>query len=173
MIANKIPAIHTPRLTLRTITESDDARLIATLKNPEVGLTYMVPDLPTRADEERILARFVQLSADPRRFLYGIYREEELIGFLNDVETTEDSIELGLVIHPDHKGRGYATEALTAAMEVLFDMGYAVVKTGVFEENLASRRVMEKSGMTQIDLRDQLEYRGKTHTCVWFEKRRA
>ena len=44
-----------------------------------------------------------------------------------------------------------------------------MVKAGAFEENLASMRVMEKSGMHRIQQEDTIEYRGKVHRCFNYE----
>ena len=37
-----------------------------------------------------------------------------------------------------------------------------------FEENPASGRVMEKSGMKKIEYTDTIEYRGKVHKCLYY-----
>lgn len=47
-------------------------------------------------------------------------------------------------------------------------MGYSEIKAGFFEENQASRRVMEKSGMKIHDQTDDIEYRGKIHHCIYY-----
>ena len=102
--------------------------------------------------------------------MYGISLNGRFIGLINDVEIQDGRIELGYAIHPDFKGRGYATEVLTAAIDALFQAGISVVETGAFEENLASIRVMEKSGMTRIDKKDSIEYRGNPHRCIYYQK---
>ena len=48
-------------------------------------------------------------------------------------------------------------------------MGYSTVRAGIFEENGASRRVIEKCGLKQIDYTDDIEYRGNVHHCIYFE----
>lgn len=164
--------IETQRLTLRPILESDAAEMIALLIDDEVNQTYMIPDLPTRDQQIKLFERFCDLSASEEHFVYGICKENEVIGFINDVEIGDDFVELGYVISPEHKGRGYATEALSAAIEEIFASGFACVKAGAFEENLASIRVMEKCSMTRTDQADCIEYRGKKHRCVYFEKRK-
>ena len=58
---------------------------------------------------------------------------------------------------------------LTEVIKELFAMGFTVVKAGAFEENPASMRVMEKSGMHRIQQEDTIEYRGKVHRCINYE----
>ena len=48
-------------------------------------------------------------------------------------------------------------------------MGFRKVMAGFFEENTASRRVMEKSGMQLNDLVEEEEYRGIIHKCYYCE----
>ena len=87
-----------------------------------------------------------------------------------EVCTDGARVELGYVIHPAYQNQGYATEALTAGIDALFQAGISTVETGAFEENSASMRVMEKSGMHRIPRTDQIDYRGNTHTCVYYQK---
>ena len=46
-------------------------------------------------------------------------------------------------------------------------MGYSRVIAGHFEENPASRRVMEKCGMGPMDREENIEYRGVPHRCLY------
>ena len=56
---------------------------------------------------------------------------------------------------------------LKLAIADLFELGFKQVVAGAFVENPASLRVMEKAGMTPIEKVDEIEYRGRTHTCVY------
>ena len=170
---DKTPMIQTQRLRLRSFTEKDADAAIRILTDKEVKKTYMIPDFPDRAAAQKLFDRLHQLSLEKERFVYGIYSGEILVGFLNDVERKDTEIELGYVIHPEHQNQGYATEALRAAIEELFRIGYDVVKTGAFQENAASIRVMQKNGMTLMDFTEELEYRGKPHLCIYYAKYRA
>ena len=56
---------------------------------------------------------------------------------------------IGYSIHPKHWGLGYATEALKLVLDyMLNEVGYDKIITDCLVENIASRRVMEKAGMT-------------------------
>ena len=165
----KPASIQTKRLSLRAVREGDRADMLRIFKDPCVKKTYMLPDFDGEAAMDRLFHRFVQLSEDRERFVYGIAREDRLIGFLNETEKDEAFIELGYVIHPDWQRRGYMTEALIAAIEALFRMGYKTVRAGFFEGNDASRRVMEKSGMTPTGRSDEIEYRGEVKKVICYE----
>lgn len=166
----KIPLINTERLCLQSIREQDQEDAIELLTNDEISKTYMLPEFQSRDEAISLFERLKQLSASENHFLYGIYLNDKMIGFINDVEMDQDEIELGYVIHPRYKGKGYATEVLKKSIEILFQLGYSVVKAGAFEENPASMRVMEKSGMTRTDQEEMIAYRGKNHRCIYYRK---
>lgn len=56
--------------------------------------------------------------------------------------------ELGWVLSPEHTGRGYATEAIRAVIDVCFGpLGLRRVHAGCFADNEPSWRLMERLGM--------------------------
>ena len=56
--------------------------------------------------------------------------------------------ELGFLIHPDHQGRGYATEASLALLRVGFEeAGFHRIVGRLDARNTASARVLERLGM--------------------------
>ncbi|MBE6709069.1 MAG: GNAT family N-acetyltransferase [Ruminococcaceae bacterium] len=60
-----------------------------------------------------------------------------------------DGAEIGYVLNPDFWGRGYATEAVRRVIRFGFDyLGLHRLEAKYMEGNNASRRVMEKCGMT-------------------------
>ena len=164
--------LRTERLILRPFRESDRETMIDLLRNEEIKKTYMLPDFASRAEAERLFFRLKELSEREDRFVYAVCLNDRTVGFLNDVETRDGTMELGYVIHPDWQNRGFATEALGAAVEELFRRGYSCVRAGYFEENAASARVMEKCGMSPVPGEEEIEYRGRRHRCLYRELRR-
>ena len=160
--------IHTPRLTLAPLREQDKAALTALFRHEDVKATYMVPDPLDDALAERLFARILTLSQDDTRCVFGIFLDGALIGVLNDTEIDGGTIEMGYALHPDHWNCGYMSEALAAVIDHLRARGFATVTAGAFEENTASLRVMQKCGMTRLDKTDEIEYRGKMHTCIYY-----
>lgn len=160
-------------MELRPITEAEKAVMLELLTDGQIKQTYMLPDFPSTEDAAPLFRRLCGLSREESHFVRGIFAEENLVGFLNDVEIQNGTIELGYVIHPAHWGRGYATAALQEAISQLFSLGYREVIAGAFAENPASIRVMEKAGMIRMDKREEIEYRGKTHSCVYYSKERS
>ena len=155
-------------IDLRPITDLDKELMIEIFKNEEVKETYMIPDYSSDEGYINLFENFKKLSNDTRRYVRGIYLGNKLIGFINEVEKTEESIELGYVISPLYKGRGFATRALDLSINYLLSIGYKEIVCGAFETNLASIRVMEKAEMKKMLKTDQIEYRGKMHKCIYY-----
>lgn len=166
----KIPEIKTDRLCLHTICDRDREAVIELLTNEEISQTFMVPDFKSHEEKVQMYEALQTMSESDEHFVYGIYLNDSMIGFLNDVDISENEIELGYVIHPDQKNKGYATEALKKSMQILLNSGFFAVKAGAFEENSASMRVMEKCGMIRTEQEDTIEYRGKNHRCIYYKK---
>lgn len=160
--------VKTQRLELKPVCTNGLVALTDLLTDDLVKQTYMVPDFASREDARKMARRISALTNDPGRYVAGIYLGDQLIGLLNETERDGDRIEVGYAILPRFHNRGYCTEALTGTIAYLLTQGFAEVLTGAFEENAASLRVMEKSGMTKIEKQDAIEYRGKTHRCVYY-----
>ena len=72
--------------------------------------------------------------------------------------------ELGWVLHPEHAGHGYATEAVRALIDLAFDgMGLRRVTAGCFAANEPSWRLMERVGMRRetVTVRESLHRSGE------------
>ena len=158
---------------LRQIQPEDKERMLDILTSDKVNRTYMLPDFAHREDALPLFERLMHMSQGQEKFVRAIDLEGGLIGFMNQVEVQNGTIELGYVIHPDFHGRGYMTQALQLAFPELFRLGYEEVITGAFSTNAASIRVMEKCGMTKLSKTDEIEYRGITHNCVYYSRKRS
>lgn len=160
--------IVTRRLVIRPYAENDEQAMMALLTNDIIKRNYMIPDLATRQQQIEMFQKLLAWSRGNIHLELGIYLEDRLIGFLNDVAVGAESIELGYVIHPQYHGMGYATEALKAVIEYLLGHGYGEIIAGAFDNNLASIRVMQKCGMKQTERTEDVEYQGRVQHCVFY-----
>ena len=154
-------------MKLRAFQESDWSRLAMLATSNEVNKTYMLPDFESMEKARPLFDRLAAMSRDETRYVRAMEENGQFVGFCNDVERDGDAVEIGYAMCPDVWGRGYCTEALKLAIADLFELGFNQVVAGAFVENPASLRVMEKAGMTPIEKVDEIEYRGRTHTCVY------
>ena len=169
--------LQTYRLILRRIRESDAPDTVRILTNSRCAETYMLPDYPSPDDALPLARRLAGLSEKTEaedKLVYGVALREDdrLIGFLNEVAREGDSMEIGYVLYPDYWNRGYMTEAFREVIGMLFRCGYSAVRAGYFEENAASRRVMEKCGLGLTGESEEIDYRGRKHRCVYREIRK-
>lgn len=77
-------------------------------------------------------------------------------------------VELPWALLPEFHGRGYATEQALAAISVARAFGIDRVVSLALPHNLASRRVMEKAGLTPTG---EVEHMGMTHMLyeLWLD----
>ena len=170
-ILKKSPVLQAGDLTLGPIRACDRESMLDILCDSKVNRTYMLPDFAAREQAEPLFQRLMDFSCSTceTHFVYGIFRDDQLVGMINHCGVEGDTMELGYVIYPDHWNKGYATEALAAALRELFRMGYTRVKAGHFVENPASGRVMEKCGMRKLEETSDITYRGVVHRCINYE----
>jgi RimJ/RimL family protein N-acetyltransferase len=87
------------------------------------------------------------------------------IDALTEISATPEQDEVGWVIAADRWGEGLATEAAVAAIADAFDrVGLERIISWTTPDNLSSRRVMEKCGLTY---RGRADWKGNEH--VWYD----
>jgi ribosomal-protein-alanine N-acetyltransferase len=163
-----VQTIRTKRLVIKPYEKKDLEALSELLLDEEIKRSFMIPDLGTKEALDRMLDKLYRYSLSDEHFERGIYLNGILIGFVNDVEIHEGTIELGYVISPLYKGQGYATEMLKAVIQALLGNGFDTIITASFDWNAGSIRVMEKSGMHRISRDEHVLYHGKDERCVYY-----
>ena len=155
------------KLSIHKLQDRDKNALFAIFKDEEVSKTYMVAPLKDQKAEDALFSKII---CSPRRF-DGIYLEDRLIGFINEVESKDAAIEIGYVIAPEYQRQGYMSKALELYMQELNKQGYKMIIAGAFKENVPSIKVMERCGMKKIDKEEDIMYQGKMHHCLYYAKR--
>jgi len=149
--------METDRLILRRFTENDEDHLYELDNDPEV-MRYINGGGPTPRDAIRNDILPVFLHYDERRPGYGFWAAIEkaaghFVGWFGfrPAENTPDEVILGYRLRRAAWGKGYATEGARALIRLGFtQLGVRRVVATTYEHNLASRRVMEKLGMTLV-----------------------
>ena len=124
--------IKTERLIIKPFSAADVDGLVNLLLNPEITKTFMVPKFESVEQMKNLAEKLIDFSReeDTTHLEYGICLNGKIIGFINDCGIKGEEIEIGYVIHPDHQGHGYATEAVRAIICELREMGFRKVIAG-------------------------------------------
>ena len=165
---NKKPLLKTYRLVLKNIEDKDKERMIKMAKDPKIKKTYMLPDLENDEQETAFFNRIKNLTWSNEHISYGIYQNDRLIGFINDVVISGDTIEVGYFIDSDEWNKGYATEALWEYMKQPFSIGFYEVEAAYFEGNDASAKVMQKCCMHLSGKQEVINYRNQDHVAIYY-----
>ncbi|GLW16653.1 N-acetyltransferase [Streptomyces sp. NBRC 13847] len=146
--------IRTARLDLRPVTHDDLAAIHAYQRLPEVcRYLYWGPfdEAGSRASVAAKAARTtLRASGDVLQFAVVVRASGVLVGDVTFVWKSREHRQggIGYVFHPDHAGRGYATEASRALLRLGFEeLGLHRVQAELDGRNTASARVLERLGM--------------------------
>ena len=146
--------ITTERLTLRTATQADAAFIAREISNPQVQQWLTAPPHPyTLENAEYYVAH---IARDEGFFL--IEDAGGPVGFASirpRREPGEDVRDLGYWLAVDAHGKGYMTEAATAALDWYFAQGEPYATSGWLEGNGASENVLTKLGFAKTGTIEQ------------------
>jgi RimJ/RimL family protein N-acetyltransferase len=146
--------IATDRLVLRPFTPDDFDALYAYQSRPDVA--QWLEWGPRSEDEVRVSLGMkltsVAIADEGDVLSLAMERKDtgELVGdvILHLVSAEHRTAEIGYIVHPDHQGLGYTTEACREVLRIAFDdLGLHRVVGRLEPRNVASARVLEKIGM--------------------------
>lgn len=149
--------IETDRLILRDFVP-DDLDAVHAFRSDPAANRFMsdLPDPPTRAESQAWLDGAIRYNALRPREGYNLAiatrNPDRVIGWIgfgdSERHAGADHHGVGYMLHSGAWGKGYATEALRAAIAfMLDDLGGTHVWAWCFAANGASERVMQKAGM--------------------------
>lgn len=146
--------IRTERLVLRPYTETDLDALADIRSRPDV-MRYLYEEVQDRDEVAEALERRMQRTSLVREG-DGLVLAVELpavarvIGdvSLRWVSETNGQGDIGFIFHPDHQGRGYASESAREMLRIGFEaLGLHRIVGHCDARNTASSKLMERLGM--------------------------
>lgn len=148
-----IPRLETPRLVLRQLYESDADDMYDYSCREEVTRFLLWDTHPSVGYTRRYLHDLQEKYRACEYYDWGLELSENgrLIGTCGfaKLDTENRCGEIGYVIHPDYHGQGLAAEAAACVIAFGFlKLRLHRVEARYMVGNEASRRVMEKCGMT-------------------------
>jgi RimJ/RimL family protein N-acetyltransferase len=150
--------LETDRLILRRLTAADSDNLFNLDSDPDV-MRYLSGGAATPRDviELKLLPRILGYYDRFPGFGYWAAIERASGDFLGwfsllpDDGGSPENVELGYRLRKSAWGKGYATEGTRALVDKAFrEFGVRRVFATTYQDNLASQRVMEKTGLTFV-----------------------
>ncbi|WP_243866491.1 GNAT family N-acetyltransferase [Actinophytocola oryzae] len=144
----------TDRLVLRTFSLTDIESVWAYMRLPEVG-QYMLWSARDREQSSEALDRMVAetgLEKDGDYLTLAVTVDGVVIGHaeLGLVSAEHRQGEIGYVLHPEHQGRGYATEAGREMVRLGFtEMNMHRIIGRCSARNVSSANLLRRLGMRQ------------------------
>ena len=152
------PPIRTPRLLVRPLV-ADDAAAFAAYRDDPATAQYQDWDLPyTVGDALRLI---YGLDADgwpvPGEWLQlAVVLDGRLVGDVAvGLACDGASADLGFTLAPDRRGQGFATEAVTAVLDRLREVGVRSFRASVDPANDGSIRLLERVGFVHVGRTDR------------------
>ncbi|HEX3471843.1 MAG TPA: GNAT family N-acetyltransferase [Silvibacterium sp.] len=158
--------IETARLLLRPLTRDDEDALAAVLSDAETMRWY--PRVFTRDEVRAWIERQIDRYASGSGLLGLVEKQSgRLIGDCGTVWQEIDGsteLEIGYHVNRERWNQGFASEGARAMIDYAFEkLGVERVVSMIRPENLASRRVAEKNGLTV----DRVVFWRDFDTCVY------
>jgi len=149
-----VDPIATDRLVLRPFTSDDFDALYAYQSRPDVA-RWLEWDARSEAEVREALGKkmgSVTILDEGDVLALAMERRDtgELVGdvILHLVSAEHRTGEIGYIVHPDHQGHGFTTEACEELLRIAFeDVGLHRVIGRLEPRNVASARVLQKLGM--------------------------
>ncbi|MGM9880907.1 MAG: GNAT family N-acetyltransferase [Bacilli bacterium] len=161
--------IETERLIINEIQKEDKENYFINISHDKEVLKTFICTYQEKIEDfnfERYLGR-----SD----LFAIREKEskKLIGIFVECEVNKQNkaLEIGYGLGSRYWGKGYMTEVVKAMLSYyLNEAGYTTVYASFFEENIASKRVMEKCDMEYSHTcYKELEYLGKERNLIYYK----
>src|SRR6266566_8176644 len=150
--------LETQRLVLRRFTMADVDNLVSLDADPDV-MHFVTGGMPTARDEieNELLPGFLDYYEQFEGYGFWAAIEKatgEFLGWFHfrpREEAGPDEAEVGYRLRKSAWGKGYATEGSRALISKGFaDFGVQRVTAEAMAANIASRRVMDKAGLTLV-----------------------
>lgn len=146
------PVLETPRLLLRLLRESDTDAVFRVLSDETTTKYYGTAahkdvEYTRKQYVDLMIARFKYRDCIP--FVITLKGNDDYIGHVNANSFSREFkfVELAYVVDPVHQRKGIATEAVGRVVAFLQDdLKIHKIRTGVYANNVASKKVLEKLG---------------------------
>lgn len=167
------PVLITDRLVLREITEYDIGDFFEIFGDYEILKYYGMRPYKSPEDAAGFMGRLINKFETKTgiRWAITIKENDEMVGTIGykNWDTRSCKGEISYELKPKYWSMGYVTEALKKVVDYGFENGLNRIEAWDMEGNIASKRVLEKSGFRyEGTWREHTYWDGKMHNIEWF-----
>ena len=138
--------IETERLTLRPLSRDDLDAWTEFMTDADARAGLHTPDASTPEQAEAALERFVEVAEMYALIVRDTGETAGFVGFVPRTMEWGEELELGWMLMPAHRGRGYGKAAMLLAEEEARRHGLDRVALNVFGANEVARRLYRSLG---------------------------
>lgn len=145
------PILESERLHFRRLTDADAPEIFALRSNPEI-MKYIPRPLATTIEDALAHIKLINEKIDENIDINWAVTEkgnDKCIGLMGFYRTQPENFrtELGYMISPEHKGKGYVTEAVKTLLDFAFNtLNFHSIEAVIDSRHIASERVLQKNG---------------------------
>ncbi|WP_333809751.1 GNAT family N-acetyltransferase [Flavobacterium sp.] len=145
------PILESERLQFRRLTDADAPEIFALRSNPEI-MKYIPRPLATTIEDALAHIKLINEKIDENIDINWAVTEkgnDKCIGLMGFYRTQPENFrtELGYMISPEHKGKGYVTEAVKTLLDFAFNtLNFHSIEAVIDSRHIASERVLQKNG---------------------------
>ncbi|MBK9014916.1 MAG: GNAT family N-acetyltransferase [Saprospiraceae bacterium] len=153
------PNLYTDRLELRPFQDLDAPEIFLQRSDERILQHISIQKAETLEDALAFIHLIEKNMENGEGMNWAICLKDEtkLIGTicLWNFQPEKSIAELGYSLHPDHWGKGYASEALAAVVDFGFEkIGAAILEAYVQTANIASVKLLEKAGFVKTGVEE-------------------
>lgn len=151
--------IRTERLLLRAV-KADDYKDMYEYMSIEKMSRYVTWK---RHENENVTKELCEMWVNQytdERYNWAITLNGKAVGNIDVIKIYGTTAYMGWQISPEHWNKGMVTEAAQAVFDFLFSqIGIEAIEASYIKENIASGRVMQKTGMKSIPTEESVYYK--------------
>lgn len=135
-------------IKLEPLTWEDVDQVFELTSNPDVAKYMRFDTHQSRSEAGELVKHYIEGGSYGYKILPA--EEEKMIGVaaMKPGEGQEGEYSVSVFLSPEYWGKGCSTQAITELKRIALDQGIRYLSAYVVEENIGSRKVMDRCGFT-------------------------
>ena len=162
--------IITRRLSIRRV-GVNDWKAIQRIWSDAAKSIYAQFDKPNETDDwsvSRRIEKWASFASSNEHLFFAVCLQDSVIGYIA-LNQRQESYEIGYCFHSDYHGKGYATESISAVLEMMNAQGVSRIEAGTALENIPSVNLLLSLGFNQAGTENVSFYQDAKGNAIVFE----